>query len=92
MIDELLRQKQNKVVVLSRSSQPELAAKGVHMITVDYDNHLSLVSALRGVHTLLSFLFVYEHLYTLQLKLIRAAEEAGVKRFAPSEWSLDTKT
>lgn len=56
---------------------------------VDFKNKEGLVQVLQGVHTVLSFIVV--HLDTdnvAQKTLIDAAIEAGVKRIAPSEWSL----
>lgn len=59
------------------------------MYVVDYGNHASLVSALRGVHTLIVTLFTADAKEAVgsQLALLKAAKEAGVKRFAPSEWA-----
>lgn len=54
--------------------------------TVKYDDKESLVDALRGTHTLLSFVQVFfDSEGTMQKNLIDAAVAAGVKRFAPSE-------
>lgn len=44
--------------------------------------------ALKGVHTLLSFVTEQEDPDSpLQKNLIKAAIEVGVKRFAPNEWA-----
>ncbi|KAK5128907.1 hypothetical protein LTR85_000240 [Meristemomyces frigidus] len=65
------------VILLSRSAQPDLAAKGV-----------DLVHALSDVHTLLATLGGDPPgLRDAQLALIAAVQEAGVKRFAPSEYA-----
>ncbi|KAK3066927.1 hypothetical protein LTR53_016510, partial [Teratosphaeriaceae sp. CCFEE 6253] len=78
----------NRLVLLSRSEKPELAALGVEVRPVDYTNHAQLVRALTGVHTLLSAIGGdMETLRVAQLALIAAAKEAGVKRFAPSEYA-----
>lgn len=54
---------------------------------VDYDNQSGLVNALRGTHTLLSFVqLLSDPESKSQKKLIDAAIAAGVKRFAPSEY------
>jgi hypothetical protein len=54
---------------------------------VAYDNKNSLVEALRGIHTVLSFIqLLADRQNTAQKNLIDAAIAAGVKRFAPSEW------
>jgi uncharacterized protein YbjT (DUF2867 family) len=53
---------------------------------VDYTNSTELTHALRDVHTLLS-LIGGSGLLESQLALISAAQIAGVKRFAPSEFA-----
>ena len=54
---------------------------------VDYDNPESLVDALYEVHTVLSFIQILLDIdQKAQRSLIDAAIEAGVKRFAPSEY------
>jgi hypothetical protein len=76
-------------VILSRSPQPAWAARGVTVREVDYDSHSSLVRALDGVHTVLSFIGgSASALLNSQLALVSAAKEAGVQRFAPSEFAL----
>lgn len=55
---------------------------------VDYSDKNSLVQALQGVDVVLSF--IVAHLDPggiAQKSLIDAAVDAGVKRFAPSEWA-----
>ena len=54
---------------------------------VNYHSHASLVAALDGIDTLLSFVATadMEAAFELQKVLIYAAIEAGVQRFAPSE-------
>lgn len=55
---------------------------------MDYTKHAELVSALEGVHTLLSVIGgSLDGLLDSQLNLLAAAQEAGVKRFAPSEYA-----
>ena len=41
----------HKLVLISRSEQPEFAAQGVDVRPVDYSNHEQLVEAFQGVHT-----------------------------------------
>lgn len=74
------------IVLLSRTQQPDLAAQGVDVRPVDYSNHTQLVNALRDVHTLLSTVGG-QGLLESQLALLKAAQEAGVKRWAPSEYA-----
>jgi hypothetical protein len=61
---------------------------GVTFVTVDYDEPEQLASTLKGVHTILSFIIEGEDPESpVQKKLIDAAVQAGVQRFAPSEWA-----
>jgi len=54
---------------------------------VDYNGTEDLVGALRGVHTVLSFIQILSDVdQKSQKNLIDAAILAGVKRFAPSEY------
>lgn len=85
---QLNEDKEHKIIVLSRSAKPDLAAQGVDVRPVDYSNHAQLVQALEGVHTLLSMIGgSLQGLLDAQLALIEAAKEAGVKRWAPSEYA-----
>jgi hypothetical protein len=78
----------HKIVLLSRSEQPESSAQGVDVRPVDYNNHEQLVKALNGVHTALSVIGGSpQAIRDAQLALIPACKEAGVKRFAPSEYA-----
>jgi len=45
-----------------------------------------LAQVLHGVHTVLSFVTEQDPTSPIQKNLIDAAIQAGVKRFAPSEW------
>lgn len=56
---------------------------------MDYLDRPSLVKALTGVHTVLSFIVAHKDIDNVTQKaLIDASIEAGVKRIAPSEWAL----
>ena len=80
----------HKLVLLSRSEQPEFTAQGVDVRVVDYTKHDQLVQAFEGVHTALSVIGGSpQALRDSQLALIPACKEAGVKRFAPSEYAGD---
>jgi hypothetical protein len=60
---------------------------GLTWRTVDYDNKSELVEALRGIHTVLSFIqLLKDPNNQAQMNLIDASIIVGVKRFAPSEW------
>src|SRR5699024_10280530 len=55
----------------------------------DYTSIPSLTTALTGIDVLISVLLIPgPEMVTYQLNLLHAAEQAGVKRFAPSEFSL----
>lgn len=55
---------------------------------VDYDDKIDLVNALRGFHTVLSFIQpISDPESQSQINLIDACVSAGVKRLAPSEFS-----
>ncbi|KAK3717011.1 hypothetical protein LTR37_006066 [Vermiconidia calcicola] len=77
----------HKLVLLSRSEQPEFVAQGVDVRPVDYSNHSQLVKALNDVHTVLSLIGGGPPAMAAQLELIKACQQAGVKRFAPSEYA-----
>jgi len=91
IVEGILSTNKHSLIALSRSSSnPTLEALGVQIIAVDYNDHASLVSALDGVHTVISTIggANYEMIVTAQLALLRAAVDAGVKRFAPSEFAV----
>jgi hypothetical protein len=57
-------------------------------VKVDYNDKAGLVKALLGVHTVLSFISdASDPTSSAEKTLIDASIEAGVKRFAPSEWA-----
>jgi hypothetical protein len=60
----------------------------IKWLQVDYESKASLVQAFKGVDTVLSFLAIPDpaSMIRLQKNMIDAAIEAGVRRFAPSEW------
>lgn len=59
----------------------------VHWRVVDYNDQNTLVEALQGIYTLLSFLQLLADPESVSQKsLIDAAIVAGVQRFAPSEY------
>jgi len=78
----------HNIVLLSRFPQTYWTAQGIDIRTVDYTSRASVVQALKGVHTVLSLIGgSAEALRDSQLALIAAAKEAGVQRFAPSEFA-----
>ncbi|GAB1318521.1 Oxidoreductase BOA1 (Fragment) [Madurella fahalii] len=92
IIDGLVAAGKHEIVVLSRKdATPDQAIKGTTWLKVDYRDIKSLVRSLQGVHTVLSCVAVYMDTDNMcQKALIDASIEAGVKRFAPSEWALST--
>lgn len=84
----MLATEKHSVVLLTRAPKPSLAEKGVAVQIVDYTDHSSLVSALQGVHTVISAVSAHipEQHSKSQIALLEAAKAAGVKRFAPSEF------
>lgn len=71
ILDSTFDSGQLQVVVLPRSSKPELGASGVGVGKVDYNDHYGLVAALGGVHMVLSTIGGYgaDGVRTLQLAL-----------------------
>ena len=60
---------------------------GIVYRAVAYHDKQDLIEALRGVHTVLSFIQILsDDKQMAQKNLIDAAVQAGVKRFAPSEY------
>lgn len=71
---------------LRKSTKPDMDSN-IEQRVVDYKNTKDLTNALRGVHTVLSFIqLLSDPDQKAQRNLIDAAIEAGVKRFAPSEY------
>lgn len=59
------------------------------LLQVDYNDKADLVEKLRGIDVVMSFLVVHlDESNMVQRNLIDASIEAGVKRFAPSEWGV----
>jgi uncharacterized protein YbjT (DUF2867 family) len=90
VVREILATNKYKLVVLSRSEKPDLTRLGVSVRVVNYTSHEQLVKALEGVHTVISCIWSYgPDLVTSQLALLKAAQQAGAKRFVPSDWATD---
>ena len=90
ILSAILDTGKHDVVVLSRNPNPALSAKGLQVRPVSYTDHTSLTAALRGIHTVLSLIagIDRDQMRDSQLAIIAAAKEAGVKRFAPSEFAI----
>jgi hypothetical protein len=88
IVDAILATDKYSVIVFSRRDSLSLIAKGVTVVSVDYNDHKQLVQALQDVHTIISCIAdLNESCRDAQLALLKAALAAGVKRFAPSEWA-----
>ncbi|KAJ4345834.1 uncharacterized protein N0V89_011969 [Didymosphaeria variabile] len=87
VIDALVATNKHEIILLTRSAPKENIGTSITQRVVDYNNTDDLVNALRGVHTVLSFIQVLLDVdQKSQKNLIDAAVLAGVKRFAPSEY------
>ncbi|KAI1133274.1 NAD(P)-binding protein [Nemania abortiva] len=88
VVDALVASKKHDITIFTRGSAPTAAvAPDVRWQTVDYHDKGALVEALRGIHTVLSFVqLLSDPDQTAQKNLINASISAGVKRFAPSEY------
>ncbi|KAH6616255.1 hypothetical protein C7974DRAFT_441826 [Boeremia exigua] len=81
-------------VILSRSPNPPSWLRAMdpdslrtQVRTVDYLSTESLTTALKGVHTVVSVTSAIDGTQgTIQINLLKAALEAGCKRFAPAQW------
>ncbi|KAF4473396.1 2`-hydroxyisoflavone reductase [Fusarium agapanthi] len=93
ILDRLVATGKHDITALVRkdpSTFPELP--GVTWTKTDYENKSELVDLFHGVETVLSFFAVHlDPGNETQKRLIDAAVEAGVKRFAPSEWATGAK-
>lgn len=82
----------HRLVTISRSPQPELSAKGIptHAATYLPDGHAPLVAFLKThkVDTIISCIWSLTSHVESHLAVLAAAKEAGVRRFAPSEWAV----
>ncbi|KAK2767496.1 hypothetical protein FQN54_003653 [Arachnomyces sp. PD_36] len=87
IVEELVAQAKHEVTVFSRKELPELSKAGIQTRKVNYLDKTELAAELKEVHTVLSFVSSDPD-NIAQRNLIDACIEAGVKRFAPSEWGI----
>ncbi|KAF2428274.1 NAD(P)-binding protein [Tothia fuscella] len=90
-IIDVLLQKGHQILIISRKAPKEddpFVSKAQWAIS-DYQDKDELIKILTGTHTFLSFIDVVngDKDCVSQKNMINASIEAGVKRFAPSEWS-----
>lgn len=90
IVDAIVATKKHDVIVLSRSSKPDLEARAVTVIPVDYSSPASLEAALQGVLTVISVVadIDLDAWIGSQLALLAAAKKAGAVRFTPCEYAV----
>ncbi|KAF4460225.1 2`-hydroxyisoflavone reductase [Fusarium albosuccineum] len=90
VLDKLVAENKHEITALVRkdpSTFPSLP--GVTWVQTNYEDKAELVKLLSGIHTVLCFIAVHlDPGNESQKRIIDAAIEAGVKRYAPSEWSV----
>jgi nucleoside-diphosphate-sugar epimerase len=89
---QALQNTHHQVVAISRSPQPQLVAQGIptHVATYLPFGHAALVVFLKAhkVHTIICGIWSLTGFVDSHLAILAAAKEAGVHRFAPSEWAV----
>ncbi|KAK7711584.1 hypothetical protein SLS57_008067 [Botryosphaeria dothidea] len=90
VIDKILAKKKHEVTVLTRKPVlgPAVDPDGIRWVQVDYSDKPSLTKVLRGIDVVLCFFLDLDYVSIVRnsKNLIDASVQAGVKRFAPSEW------
>ncbi|KAI0813257.1 hypothetical protein GGR55DRAFT_565964 [Xylaria sp. FL0064] len=88
VVDALVATGKHDITIFSRGAAPTATiAPGAKWRAVDYNDKETLIEALQGIHTVLSFVqLLSDPEQKAQKNLIDAAISAGVKRFAPSEY------
>lgn len=89
MVDALLTNGKHTVTAITRTGSTAEFPKSVVSRQVDYNKPETLIKALQGQDALIITLSGYAPQDT-ELKLVKAAGEAGVKWILPSEWGPDT--
>lgn len=88
MTKSLLETGKHTVTAITRADSKSQLSEGVQVKRVDYDDHSSLVEALKGQDALVITLGVTAPPDS-QEKLINAAGDAGVAWILPNEWAPD---
>jgi hypothetical protein len=89
MTEYLLKTGKHTVTAITRPGSTSKLPDSVKVAHVDYDDHQSLVDALKGQDALIITLAVMAPLDT-QSKLIKAAVDAEVAWILPNEWGPDS--
>ncbi|KAL5322995.1 hypothetical protein ACEPPN_007521 [Leptodophora sp. 'Broadleaf-Isolate-01'] len=88
IIDVLISKGRHEILILSRKTHAPDARPGVTWAQTDYTSVTELTTLFQGVDVVLSFGAAHEDVGSVMQKaLIDASIAAGVKRFAPNEWS-----
>ncbi|KAI2615531.1 NAD(P)-binding protein [Hypoxylon sp. NC1633] len=92
VIDKLVETKKHEIIALVRKDPSQYPPQpNVKWVQTNYEKG-ELVGLFHGVETVLCFFPVHlDAGNATQKRLIDAAVEAGVKRFAPSEWACGVK-
>ncbi|KKY14169.1 hypothetical protein UCDDS831_g08384 [Diplodia seriata] len=90
VIDQIVARKRHEVTILEQrpTESPCADKQGIKWIQVDYSDKSSLAQVLRGTDVVLCFFTGLDYMSAVRnsKNLIDASIQAGVKRFAPSEW------
>ncbi|RSL51287.1 hypothetical protein CEP54_011477 [Fusarium duplospermum] len=93
ILDKLVATGKHEITALVRKDPSQFRSlAGVRWVQTDYQDKVELAQHLKGIHTVLSFIAAHlDPENQAQKNLIDASVEAGVTRFAPSEWSTGVK-
>ncbi|KAH8694620.1 hypothetical protein BGZ61DRAFT_352574 [Ilyonectria robusta] len=89
VLDKLVATQKHEIIALVRKNSANFPTlPGVKWVETTYEDKSDLVQLFKGVNTVLCFITVHlDPESKTQKRIIDAAVEAGVKRYAPSEWS-----
>ncbi|KAJ3534241.1 hypothetical protein NM208_g7624 [Fusarium decemcellulare] len=93
ILDKLVATGNHNIIALIRKDPSSMPIfHGVQWVQTTYEDTSQLARTLAGIHTVLCFVDpVRDPFGDVQKRLIDASIQAGVKRFAPSEWSIGRK-
>ncbi|KAG7403040.1 hypothetical protein Forpe1208_v016780 [Fusarium oxysporum f. sp. rapae] len=88
IVKVILAEGLHEIIVLSRKvDAPSDLLPDLKWTKVNYEDKEQLVKALKGMHTVLSFIVTHLEVGCVaQINLIDTCVKVGVKRFSPSEW------
>ncbi|KAI8960242.1 NAD(P)-binding protein [Daldinia sp. FL1419] len=93
VIDALVATGKHEIIALVRKSPEQFPPLlNVKWVQTTYEDKAELVRLFKGVETVICFLAVHLDIdNAVQKRLIDASIEAGVRRYAPSEWGTGVK-